>query len=111
MKKFILTLISITAIFIVGYCGLKLTKHQPTNTGIIRSGNTYQTILSDKISFYLEWSTYTSVPMETVKTINSSVEKVYYETGDSNLAVRTLIKEFQKYNISYKDITGELIVN
>jgi predicted flavoprotein YhiN len=111
MKKFIVIFVYIAAIFMAGYCGLKLTNHQPTNTGIIRSGNTYQTILSDKITFYLEWSTYTSVPMETVKAINSSVEKVYYETGDSNLAVRTIIKEFQKYNISYKDITGELIVN
>jgi hypothetical protein len=111
MKKFLINIALVCAIVLIGFGGLKLTSHQPTDTGIIRNGTTYKTNLTDSVSFYLEWSSFTGVPLEIVEEINKTVGEVYYETGDSNLTVVMLINELNKRNIKYKDITGELMVN
>lgn len=111
MKKFLINIALVCAVVLIGYGGLKLTNHQPIDTGIIRNGTTYKTNLTDSVSFYLEWSSFTGVPLEIVEEINKTVGEVYYETGDSNLTVVMLINELNKRNIKYKDITGELMVN
>lgn len=109
MKKFALTLLSITVILFIGYCGLSLTKTTTEPTLVFRYGAQYEIKDKPDTAFYIEWEAMDGVLEDEVMEMDIIVSDVLYKTSNVAMAIDTLKNEFNKRNIEYSKIECELI--
>lgn len=110
MKKFVLTLLTVIAIFAIGYCGLRLTSDTTTEPTLVYGhGATYDILDNPDIAFYIEWQLKDGLTDEEVTKIDFIISDTLFKTSDVSIAIKTLINEFNKRGVEYDAIECELI--
>ena len=109
MKKFVLTLLTVIAIFAIGYGGLYLTSDTTKPTLVYGHGATYDVLDNPNIAFYIESQLKDGLTVEEVEKIDIIITDTMYKTNDVSIAIKTLINEFNKRGVEYDEIECELI--